>query len=121
MDGIFVWEPRASDAFGGVLDSVLAKALRREPKDRYETARDMLEALNEASKSENEQVIDLAAFDVYRAKTRVRDYPEEYEPLTDDDDLLAFRSSFEGQPVLVKEWHGVEPDLKRPDQAIRLL
>jgi len=23
--------------------------------------------------------------------------------------------------VLVKEWHGVEPDLKRPDQAIRLL
>lgn len=121
VDGIFVWEPRASDAFGGVLDSVLAKALRREPKDRYETARDMLEALNEASKSENEQVIDLAAFDVYRAKTRVRDYPEEYEPLTDDDDLLAFRSSFEGQPVLVKEWHGVEPDLKRPDQAIRLL
>lgn len=121
VDGHFVWEPRASDAFGGALDSVLSKALSMEPKDRHETAREMLEALNEASKSENEQVIGLSAFDVHRAKTRVRDYPEEGEPLTDDDDLLAFRSSFEGQPVLIKEWHGVEPDLKRPDQAIRLL
>lgn len=121
VDGVFVWESRASDAFGGALNSVLARALGKEAKDRYDTARDMLEALNEASKSENEQVIDLAAFDVYRAKTRVRDYSEDGEPLTDDDDLLAFRSSFEGQPVFVKEWHGIEPDLKRPDQAIRLL
>jgi serine/threonine protein kinase len=121
VDGFFVWEPRASDAFGGSLDSVVEKALSEEPKNRYESARDMLEALNEATKSENQQVIDLAAFDMYRANTRVRDYPEEGKPLTDDDDQLAFRSSFEGQPVLVKEWHGVEPDLKRPDQAIRLL
>jgi len=121
VDGHYVWEPRASDVFGGSLDTVLAKALSREPIARFETARDMLEALNEASKGDDEQVIDLAAFDVYRAKSRVRDYPEEGEPLTDDDDLLAFRSSFEGHPVLVKEWHGVEPDLKRPDQAIRLL
>lgn len=121
MDGHFVWEPRASDAFGGVFDAALKKALSAEPKVRFETARDMLEAFNEASKKDSEQVIDLAAFEVYRAKSRVRDYPEEGEPLTDDDDLLAFRSTFEGQQVLVKEWHGVEPDLKRPDQAIRLL
>lgn len=121
VGGHFVWEPRASDAYSGTFDAVICKALSAEPKVRYETARDMLEALNEASKNENEQVIDLAAFDVHRAKSRVRDYPEEGEPLTDDDDLLAFRSTFDGQAVLVKEWHGVEPDLKRPDQAIRLL
>lgn len=121
VDGRYVMEARASDAFGGAFDKVLATALSSEPRGRFETARDMLEALNEASRSDNQQVIDLAAFDGYRAKTRVRDYPEEGTPLTDDDDLLAFRSSFEGQPVLVKEWHGVEPDLKRPDQAIRLL
>jgi serine/threonine protein kinase len=121
VDGRFVMEARASDAFGGAFDNVLAMALCAEPRGRFETARDMLEAFNEASRSDNQQVIDLAAFDVYRAKTRVRDYPEDGTPLTDDDDLLAFRSSFEGQPVLVKEWHGVEPDLKRPDQAIRLL
>ncbi|QVQ29524.1 AAA domain-containing protein [Achromobacter deleyi] len=121
IDGHYVCESRASDAFDGALDTVLKKALSREPKDRFETAREMLEALNEASKGDNEQVIDLAAFDVYRAKSRVRDYPEEGEPLIDDDDLLAFRSTFEGEPVLVKEWHGVEPDLKHPDQAIRLL
>ena len=121
VDGHFVWEPRASDAFEGALDIVLSKALSAEPKSRFETARDMLEALNEATKGENEQVIDLAAFDGYRANSRVRDYPEMGKPLTDDDDLLAFRSTFEGQTVLVKEWHGVEPDLKRPDQAIRLL
>jgi serine/threonine protein kinase len=121
IDGHFVWEKRASDAFDGTLDDVFSRALNAEPKHRYETARDMLEALNEASKSDNEQVIDLAAFDVYRANSRVRDYPEEGEPLADDDDMLAFRSTYEGQPVLVKEWHGVEPDLRRPDQAIRLL
>lgn len=121
VNGHHVWEPRASDAFGGALDTVLTKALSREPKARFETARDMLEAFNEAAKGDNEQVIDLAAFDVYRAKSRVRDYTEEGEPLVDDDDLLAFRSTYEGHPVLVKEWHGVEPDLKRPDLAIRLL
>jgi len=121
VEGHFVWEKRASDAFKGTFDNVLAKALSTEPKARFETAREMLEALNEASRRDSEQVIDLAAFDVYRAKSRVRDYPEAGEPLTDDDDLLSFRSSLDGQPVLVKEWHGVEPDLKRPDQAIRLL
>lgn len=121
VDGHYVWESRASDAHGGALDTVLFQALRHEPKERFETARDMLEAFNEATKGDNEQVIDLAAFDVYRAKSRVRDYAEVGEPLADDDDLLAFRSTFEGAPVLVKEWHGVEPDLKRPDQAIRLL
>jgi superfamily I DNA and/or RNA helicase len=121
VDGHYVLEPRASDAFNGAFDTVLLKALNAEPKSRFETARDMLEAMNEASRGDNEQVIDLAAFDGYRANSRVRDYPEEGKPLTDDDDLLAFRSTFEGQSVLVKEWHGVEPDLKRPDQAIRLL
>lgn len=117
----FIWEPRAEDAFEGAFDTVLARALNVEPNARFETARDMLEALNEASRRDSEQVIDLSVFDVYRAQSRVRDYPEEGEPLTDDDDLLSFRSTFDGQPVLVKEWHGVEPDLKRPDQAIRLL
>lgn len=121
VDGYYVLEPRASDAYCGAFDAVIRKALSAEPKARYEAARDMLEALNEASKNENEQVIDLSAFDVHRAKSRVRDYPEEEAPLTDDDDLLAFRSTFDGQSVLVKEWHGVEPDLKRPDEAIRLL
>lgn len=121
VDGQYVWEPRAANPFRNTLDTVLSKALNREPKDRFETARDMLEAFNEASKEDNEQVINLAAFDVHRAKSKVRDYIEEGEPLVDDDDLLAFRSTFEGQPVLVKIWHGIEPDLKYPDQAIRLL
>lgn len=121
VDGQYAWEPRAANPFRNTLDTVLSKALNREPKDRFETARDMLEAFNEASKEDNEQVINLAAFDVHRAKSRVRDYIEEGEPLVDDDDLLAFRSTFEGQPVLLKVWHGIEPDLKYPDQAIRLL
>lgn len=121
VEGNFVCEKRADDAYGGGFDGVLSRALSPQPKDRYEAARDMLEAVNDVSKGDSEQVIDLAAFDIYKAKSRVRDYAEEGKPLADDDDLLAFRSSFEGKPVLVKEWHGVEPDLKRPDLAIRLL
>ena len=121
IEGHFVWESRAADAFKGALEPILTRALNPVPSSRFETAREMLEALNEATRSNNEQVIDLAAFDVYRSQSRVRDYEEEGQPLNDDDDLFAFRSTFEEQPVLVKEWHGVEPDLKRPDQAIRLL
>lgn len=120
-NGVFAWAKRADDQYEGVYDSVLAKALSIEPRERFANAREMLEATNLASSNENEQVIDLNAFESHRAKTRVRDYPEESDPLTDDDDLLSYRSSYEGQPVLVKEWHGVEPDLKKPDVAIRLL
>jgi serine/threonine protein kinase len=118
---VFSWEKRADDQYGGTYDPVLANALRIDPRERYANAREMLEAINLASTDENEQVIDLNAFESHRAKSKARDYPEVADPLTDDDDLLSYRSSCEGQSVLVKEWHGVEPDLKKPDVAIRLL
>lgn len=121
VEGAYRWEPRANDAFDGAFDAVLAKALSLEPTARFENAREMLEAVNEASTNEREQLMDLSVFEAHRARTRARDYSEDGAPLTDDDDLLAYRSSVDGQPVLVKEWHGVEPDLRRPDVAIRLL
>jgi len=120
-NGVFSWVQRAGDVFSGAFDEVLSKSLCLEPRERYESARPMLEAVNAASTNEREQVIDLGAFDAHRARTKARDYPEESAPLTDDDDLLSYRSSFNGQQLLVKEWHGVEPDPRRPDFAIRLL
>ena len=121
VKGVYSWAVRADNKFDRAYDSVLLRALRIDPRERYANARDMLEALNAVATDENEQVIDLNAFDAHRAKTKARDYSEEFEPFTDDDDLLSYRSSWEGQAVLVKEWHGIEPDLKKPDVAIRLL
>lgn len=120
-NGVFSWAKRARDAHSSAFDVALSKALCLEPRERYENARQMLEAVNAASTNEREQVIELSAFDAHRARTKARDYPEESSPLTDDDDLLSYRSSLDGQQLLVKEWHGVEPDPRRPDFAIRLL
>lgn len=121
VDGVFAWEPRARDDYDGAFDAPLLMALATDPLSRFDNARLLLESINSASSSAREQVIDLSVFDAHRANSKARDYPEESAPLTDDDDLLSYRSHIEGQPVLVKEWHAVEPDARRPDQAIRLL
>lgn len=121
VEGVYTWEERASDAFDGAFSPLLSKALSHDPTRRYAHARDMLEALNDASTSENEQLVDLAAFDAHKARTRARDYPVAGEALQDDDDLLAYRTELNGEQLLVKEWHGVDPDLRRPDVTIRLL
>jgi len=121
VEGVYTWEDRPTDPFEGAFSAVLSKALSHQPADRYGHARDLLEALNAASMSEGEQLVDLAAFDAYKARTRARDYPVAGETLQDDDDLLAYRTTLNGEQLLVKEWHGVDPDLKRPDVTIRLL
>ncbi len=121
IEGVYTWEERPTDPFEGAFSSVLSKALGHQPADRYGHCRDLLEAFNAASTSEGEQLVDLAAFDAHKARTRARDYPVAGEALQDDDDLLAYRTTVSGEQLLVKEWHGVDPDLKRLDVTIRLL
>lgn len=121
VKGTYEFVARTEDAFDGAFNQLFRKALSQEPRDRYENARAMLEALNATAARDSEQVIDLSAFEAHKAKTRARDYPELEAPIVDDDDLLSYRSTFNDVPVLVKEWHGVEPDARRPDVAIRLL
>lgn len=121
-DGVFAWQKRASDPYDHAFNESLSKALQRDPQQRFENARQLLESINAASRSEQEQVIDLSSFDAHRAKSKARDYAEISAPITDDDDLLCYRSTAaDGRSVLVKEWHGIEPDPGRPDVAIRLL
>jgi serine/threonine protein kinase len=121
VNGTYEFVARGDDAFEGCFNDLLRKALAREPGDRFENARAMLEAVNAAASGDSEQVIELSAFEAHKAKTRARDYPELEPPIVDDDDLLCYRSAANDLPVLVKEWHGVEPDTRRPDLAIRLL
>lgn len=121
VSDVFTWERRATDPYDGRFDEILTRALSVQPQERYENARHMLDAINSASSNESVQLLELSLFDAHKAKSRARDYPEEESPLKDDDDLLSYVSSVDGQRVLVKEWHGVEPDLKKPDLAIRLL
>ncbi|MCG9124865.1 AAA domain-containing protein [Laribacter hongkongensis] len=121
VSNVYAFVPRQQDPYEGVFNAILTKALDSEPTNRYGNARALLEAFNTASSKDSQALIDGKAFDAFRARTKQRDY-DETEVLVDDDDQLAFRSeSQSGQQLLVKVWHGVEPDPSRPDYSIRLL
>jgi serine/threonine protein kinase len=117
---VYVWTPRVDKDFGSALDAVLAKALDHEPSRRFANAREMLDAVNAATASPTQQAIDLSRFEAYRAAGKQRDY-EEAEVLTDEDDLLFYRSKGAEGDLAVKVWIGIEPDARKPDLSLRLL
>lgn len=120
VGGIFEWVSRAEDPFDGALNGFIKCSLSKEPVDRFQNAREMLEAFNVATARKQESIIDLASFDAYRAATRDRDY-DETETLTDTDDAWFFKSVENDGAKQVKVWFRVAPDTKKPDQAVRLL
>lgn len=117
---VYVWTSREADPYEKAFDSVIATALSRDPGVRYENARLMLEAMNNASASERHELLDMSRFEAFKALTRARDY-EETEVFVDDDTMLFYRSHNSGSETSVKLWHGVEPSLLRQDLSIRLL
>ncbi len=120
VGGVYEWSSRAEDPFNGTLSDFITKALSKEPGERFQNAREMLEAFNEATARKQESIIDLASFDAFKAATRDRDYIES-ETLSDTDDEWFFKSEEGGIAKLVKVWFRVAPDAKKPDQAVRLL
>lgn len=120
VGGVYEWSSRADDPFDGALTGFIKRALSKEPGARFQNAREMLEAFNAATARKQESIIDLAAFDAYKAATRDRDY-DETETLSDTDDVWFFKSEEKGEAKLVKVWFRVAPDAKKPDQAVRLL
>lgn len=120
VNGVYEWAPRAADPFDGVLNGFLKQALDKEPAERFKDAREMLQAFNAATARKQESIIDMAAFDAYKATTRDRDY-DETEALADTDDAWFFKSVENDEVKLVKVWFRVAPDTKKPDQAVRLL
>lgn len=122
-DGIHQWQVPADDPLGGSLNDFFAQALNADPAKRFENAREMLEAFNvatDATGAKSHGLIDLAAFDAFKALTKERDY-DETEHLSEDEDHSFFVSGTDTEAKLVKVWYGVEPDLRRPDQSLRLL
>ncbi|MCG7399683.1 AAA domain-containing protein [Caballeronia zhejiangensis] len=120
VGGLYEWSARAEDPFAGALTDFIKRALCKEPAERFQNAREMLEAFNAATARKQESIIDLTAFEAYKAASRDRDY-EETETLADDDDAWFFKSVENGEAKLVKVWFRVAPDTKKPDQAVRLL
>lgn len=121
VGGVYEWASRAEDPFEGVLEEFIKRALSKEPGERFENARQMLEAFNAATARKQENIIDLKAFDAFKAATRESDYQADRLTLTDTDDALFFKSDEADGAKLVKVWFGVKPDTKKPDQAVRLL
>jgi serine/threonine protein kinase len=118
--GVYEWAVRAEDPFDGSLNEFIKRALNKEPEERFENARDMLENFNVATARKQESIIDMVAFDPYKAATRDRDY-DETETISDTDETWFFKSVEYDEAKLVKVWFRVGPDSKRPDQAVRLL
>lgn len=120
VGGVYEWSARAEDPFDGTLNGFIKRALSKEPGDRFQNSREMLEAFNAATARKQESIIDLAAFEAYKAATRDRDYVET-ETLIDSDEAWFFKSAENDEAKLVKVWFRVAPDTKKPDQAVRLL
>lgn len=117
---IYAWSDRAEGGFSAGVSEVIKKSLSPSPSDRYLNAREMLEALNSATTDAPLQIVDVTAFDSYRANSKERDY-DETETHAETKEYLCFRSITDDGDHLVKVWYGVEPDPKRPDLSLRLL
>jgi superfamily I DNA and/or RNA helicase/serine/threonine protein kinase len=122
VGGVYEWAPRADKPYDGALEAFIQRALNKETGSRFQNAREMLEALNAATARKHESIIDLAAFEAFKARTREHDYSDSVtETFDDTDDLLSFKSVSCEEAKLVKVWFGVKADAKKPDQAVRLL
>ena len=116
----YAWSDRADTGFNSGVTDVIKRALSPAPSERYLNAREMLEALNSATTDAPLQIVDVSAFESYRANSKERDY-EETDMLAETKEYLCFRSTTEDGDHLVKVWYGVEPNPKKPDLALRLL
>lgn len=116
----YAWSDRAETGFNADVTDVIKRALSSAPSERYLNAREMLEALNAATTDAPLQIVDVSAFESYRAKSKERDY-DETDMLAETKEYLCFRSTTEDGDHLVKVWYGVEPDPKKPDLSLRLL
>lgn len=120
VNGVYEWAPRADESYGGAVSKCLQRALNRDADSRFQNARKMLEALNADTANKQTSIIDIAAFEAFKAATKERDY-DETETLVDTEEHSCFRSYNDGTSRLVKIWYGAEPDTKKPDRALRLL
>lgn len=118
--GIYEWSFRAEDPFDGTLTEFIKRSLSKEPGERFEHGREMLEAFNAATARKQESIIDLATFEAYKAATRDKDYIET-ETLVDTEEAWFFKSEENDEAKLVKVWFRVAPDANKPDRAVHLL
>ena len=116
----YVWSDRAEAGFSTAVTDVIKKGLSPASSERYLNAREMLEALNAATANAPLQIVDVAAFESYRANSKERDY-EETDKFEEAKEHVYFRSTTENGDHLVKVWFGVEPDPRKPDLSLRLL
>jgi superfamily I DNA and/or RNA helicase/serine/threonine protein kinase len=119
-DEVYKWRPRDNDPYLGQFDLLLERSLSALASARYSNAREMLEALNSCTENTSQSILDLSAFEAYRADTKERDYDID-EVLSEGDEHSFFRCGTGDGGKIVKVWYGVEPDSKKPDLSLGLL
>lgn len=116
----FKWSTPQSNPYLEEVAQVIQRSLDPDPSKRYQSGREMLEALNAAASHPDLVIVDPRSFEAFKARTRERDY-EIAEEIEETDEFTSFRSTSDKGSLLVKAWHGVEPDPRRPDESVRLL
>lgn len=119
-NNVYQWSARAQDDFDGRLDAWFERALNRSPADRFSNAREMLEALNASTRSDERPLVDPKAFNAFSAATRERDYtPIEY--FADAENKSVFRAGSDVGECLVKVWFEISPAAADSEGALQLL
>lgn len=120
VQGKHFWQGRAEDPYAGTLNAWFERALASAPAERFANAREMLDALNSATVVKSVFEIGAEDLEAFKAETRVRDYPVT-QSIADDEYYECFKSVSESRSLVVKEWFGVDADMKRPEGAFGAL
>lgn len=118
--GVYEWAPRVDDRYDGTVTQFIEHALNRDAAARFRDAREMLEVLNAATVNTQSSIIDVTAFEAFKASTKERDY-DETEKLVDSEEHSCFRFDDGNSSKLIKVWYGAEPDMKKPELSLKLL
>lgn len=119
-EGLPKWGAATSDESGGKLDFWFERALSWVTKDRWQSAIEMLDALNDVQLSRDEDVVPLSAFDYFQSKTKVSQY-EELEVPIEKEGAEIIRASYAGQVCQLKVWYGLKPERDNPQLNHALL
>jgi serine/threonine protein kinase len=120
VQGKHFWQRRAEDPYAGSLNAWFERALASAPAERFANAREMLNTLNSATVVKSVFEIKPEDLEAFKADTRVRDYPVT-QSIADDEYYECFKSVSESGSVVVKEWFGVDADMKHPEGAFGAL
>ncbi|WP_368043496.1 AAA domain-containing protein [Vibrio antiquarius] len=126
-DGIS-WKLAKKDPFDGELNNWLTQALSLDPAERQADAGEMLSQLTELfaldhERSSGADIEIMSALEAFRSPINLMvDFPPLEAPSQDfDRSRMTYKSSYEGKPVIVRIWTGLQPQVADAGQNRRLI